>query len=68
MSARLLLHSCPLSMFFVPGILPETGDTTAEEKELVLFRCQTLNHEVNMTLQNSESSGKHKHASKFLSL
>jgi len=55
-------------MFFVPGILPETGDTTAEEKELVLFRCQTLNHEVNMTLQNSESSGKHKHASKFLSL
>ena len=26
------------------------------------------NHKVNMTLKNSESSGKHKHASKFLSL
>lgn len=51
-SARFLLHSHSLSMFFGPGILPDIGDTRAEKREPALFRCQTLNHKVTMTLKN----------------
>lgn len=52
MSAGFLFHNHSLSMLFMPGNLPDAGDTRPEERECPLFRCQILNHKLNMALKN----------------